>query len=88
MAAALPLATRYDAINTAIFLPSGGSRRLRQKLVDALDVGSGQRVLGLNVERQQPAAGHRTQILILRDDQPATTDERDVGLISEVEGQR
>ena len=37
----MALATAYDAVNAAIFLPSGGSRRLRQALVDALDVRPG-----------------------------------------------
>jgi ubiquinone/menaquinone biosynthesis C-methylase UbiE len=41
------LSTRYDAVNAALFLPTGGSGRLRQELVDALDVGPGQRVLEL-----------------------------------------
>lgn len=41
------LATRYDALNTALFASSGGSRHLRQLLVDALDVRPGQRVLDL-----------------------------------------
>lgn len=43
----MALARTYDAINTAIFLPSGGSRRLRQTLVDALDISPGHRVLEL-----------------------------------------
>jgi ubiquinone/menaquinone biosynthesis C-methylase UbiE len=37
----------YDAINTAIFLPAGGSRRLRQELVGQLGVRPGDRVLDL-----------------------------------------
>jgi ubiquinone/menaquinone biosynthesis C-methylase UbiE len=41
------LAVRYDAINTAIFLPSGGSGRLRQRLVDPLHIQPGHRVLEL-----------------------------------------
>lgn len=43
----MTLGTLYDAINTAIFLPSGGSRRLRRLLVEALDVRPGHRVLEL-----------------------------------------
>lgn len=43
----LSLGTTYDLINTAIFLPSGGSGRLRQKLVDALELTPGDRVLEL-----------------------------------------
>lgn len=39
------LAAKYDALNTAIFLPSGGSRRVRQRFVADLDVAPGQRVL-------------------------------------------
>jgi ubiquinone/menaquinone biosynthesis C-methylase UbiE len=41
------IAALYDAINALIFLPSGGSGRLRQVLVDALDVRSTHRVLEL-----------------------------------------
>lgn len=41
----MPLAAKYDALNTAIFLPSGGSRRVRQRFVADLDVAPGQRVL-------------------------------------------
>lgn len=40
-------ATIYDVINGAIFLPWGGSRRLRQSLVDALELRPGARVLEL-----------------------------------------
>jgi ubiquinone/menaquinone biosynthesis C-methylase UbiE len=40
-------ATVYDLINGAIFLPWGGSRRLRQSLVDALELRPGARVLEL-----------------------------------------
>lgn len=35
----------YDAVNAAIFFTSGGSGRLRQAFVDALDVHNGQRLI-------------------------------------------
>ena len=41
------LATKYDVLNTAIFLPAGGSQRVRRQFVDALDVKRGHRVLEL-----------------------------------------
>jgi ubiquinone/menaquinone biosynthesis C-methylase UbiE len=41
------LATKYDLFNAALFLPAGGSRRVRRQFVDALDVKRGQRVLEL-----------------------------------------
>jgi ubiquinone/menaquinone biosynthesis C-methylase UbiE len=41
------VATAYDAVNAAIFLPCGGSGRLRQRLVDDLEVRPGHRVLEL-----------------------------------------
>jgi len=40
-------ATVYDLVNGAIFLPWGGSRRLRRSFVDALEVRSAARVLEL-----------------------------------------
>jgi SAM-dependent methyltransferase len=40
-------ATLYDIVNRAIFLPWGGTQRLRQRLVDALEVRPGHRVLEL-----------------------------------------
>jgi ubiquinone/menaquinone biosynthesis C-methylase UbiE len=46
----------YDAINTAIFLPHGGSGRLRQSLVDALEVRRGNRVLELGCGTGQVTA--------------------------------
>ena len=53
---ATALAARYDAINTALFWPTGGSRRLRQRLVDALDVRAGQRVVDLGCGTGQVTA--------------------------------
>jgi ubiquinone/menaquinone biosynthesis C-methylase UbiE len=43
----MKLATAYDLVNTVLFLPSGGSGRLRRSLVHALDVRRGHRVLEL-----------------------------------------
>lgn len=52
----LAVATTYDAVNAVIFFPSGGSRRLRQSLVDALDIRSGHRVLELGCGTGQVTA--------------------------------
>lgn len=52
----MALAAAYDAVNAAIFLPAGGSRRLRQSLVDALAVRPGQRVLELGCGTGQVTA--------------------------------
>lgn len=41
------MARVYDLLNAAIFLPAGGSGRVRQHLVDALQVRPGHRVLEL-----------------------------------------
>ena len=43
----MQLATAYDVVNMFIFLPSGGSGRLRREFVEALDVRAGHRALEL-----------------------------------------
>lgn len=43
----MTLATTYDLVNSLIFLTAGGSGRVRQSLVDELDVRAGHRVLEL-----------------------------------------
>ncbi len=50
------LATAYDAVNTVIFLPSGGSERLRRLLVETLNVRAGHRVLELGCGTGQVTA--------------------------------
>jgi ubiquinone/menaquinone biosynthesis C-methylase UbiE len=49
-------ATAYDALNHAIFWPWGGSRHLRQRLVDTLQVRRGHRVLELGCGTGQVTA--------------------------------
>lgn len=52
----ISLATKYDLINAALFLPSGGSGRLRQALVAKLAVKRGERVLELGCGTGQVTA--------------------------------
>lgn len=47
---------KYDALNTAIFLPAGGSRRVRQRFVSDLDLSHGHRVLELGCGTGQVTA--------------------------------
>lgn len=56
----LALATRYDALNTALFWSAGGSRGVRQRLVNALDIESGQRHLDLGC-----GTGQTTELLLI-----------------------
>ena len=49
----------YDALNTAVFLPWGGSRRIRRALVDSLEVSSRDRVVELGC-----GTGQVTELLV------------------------
>ncbi len=53
------LARGYDALNTVLFLPAGGSRAVRRALVGALDVRPGDRVLELGC-----GTGQVTELLV------------------------
>jgi demethylmenaquinone methyltransferase/2-methoxy-6-polyprenyl-1,4-benzoquinol methylase len=55
----MTVAGRYDLVNGALFLPWGGSRRLRRRLVALLDVHAGQRVLELGC-----GTGQVTEVLV------------------------
>lgn len=50
------LATKYDMLNTGIFLSAGGSQRVRRRFVDALDVKPGHRVLEIGCGTGQVTA--------------------------------
>lgn len=52
----MALPSPYDAVNAAIFLPTGGSRHLRQQLVDAVEARPGHRVLELGCGTGQVTA--------------------------------
>jgi ubiquinone/menaquinone biosynthesis C-methylase UbiE len=52
----MSLSMKYDAINTVIFLPAGGSQRVRQRFVSALEVSPGHRVLELGCGTGQVTA--------------------------------
>lgn len=52
----MSVSVKYDVLNTAIFLPSGGSRRVRQRFVSALDVSPSDRVLELGCGTGQVTA--------------------------------
>ncbi|MFC5136778.1 class I SAM-dependent methyltransferase [Actinomycetospora rhizophila] len=53
---AMSLARRYDALNAALFWSSGGSRRVRQRLPDTLEVEHGHHVLDLGAGTGQMTA--------------------------------
>lgn len=55
----MELARTYDVLNTVLFATSGGSRRVRQQLLDALGVKRGQRILELGC-----GTGQVTELLV------------------------